>query len=68
MAKGISKGISRAIRLYAQYPILRSAYVTVMLTMPDELGPDLEDTEAVTALAYLACNFQRMNNTTLFII
>ncbi|KAF5868809.1 uncharacterized protein Bfra_012141 [Botrytis fragariae] len=53
LAKALS-GAGTPVRLYAQYYILRSAYVTVMMTMPGELWPGLEDTKHVTALAYLA--------------
>ncbi|TGO25395.1 hypothetical protein BPAE_0081g00280 [Botrytis paeoniae] len=53
LAKAFS-GAGTPVRLYAQYSTLRSASVTVMMRMPGELWPGLENTEPVTNLAYLA--------------
>ncbi|TGO84870.1 hypothetical protein BPOR_0456g00050 [Botrytis porri] len=42
------------VRMYAQYSMLRLAYVTMMMSMPNESGPGLEeDTKPLIALAQL---------------
>ena len=49
------KSLHHAIRLYAEFSMLRSAYFTVMVRVAHPLGPGLEeDSRIETALAYMA--------------